>query len=424
MEVVLPIVASRHSADDKKETTSAAGNLLTAPGLTALAAVFVLAAWYSQAGILILTGLFLSTAGLARLWNRLCLAGVRAERRFNGTRFFPGEPIACTLRLFNRKPLPLAWVQLESDLPAGFRLDEPAGRTASETIRRSASLLWYRGITWKLRLTGARRGYYPIGPLEITSGDFLGLYSRSRRTGSAEHVIVYPRIFPVDTRLVPSLYPMGAARADRRLFRDPTHAVGVREYVHGDELKSIHWKATARRGDLQVKLLDATTSFNVAMVLAVESFRDNGVLAESDFELGISAAGSIAAALCERGSPVGLFVNTRLADTGQPAVIAPGAGRSRVSEVLEALAKVTGRSSGPAAAFLESQKGRLAAGTTLIYILGRLPERFPEQLADLKAAGFRLLVLLVGGQGEPNLPPDVGWRRVRNAGDLAGGQPA
>jgi uncharacterized protein (DUF58 family) len=417
-------LADDNLSEQAKETTTAAGNLLKAPGLIVLAAVFVLAVWYSQAGILLLAGLFLSTAGLARLWNRLSLAGVRAERRFNGTRFFPGEPIACTLRLFNRKPLPLAWVQLESDLPAGFRLGEADGRTVSETIRRSASLLWYRGITWKLRLTGARRGYYPIGPLKITSGDLLGFYSRSRRAGSTEHLIVYPQIFPVDSRLVPSLYPMGAARADRRLFRDPTHAIGVREYVHGDELKSIHWKATARRGGLQVKVLDATTSFNVAMVLAVESFRDNGVLAEGDFELGISAAGSIAAALCERGSPVGLFVNTRLADTGQPAVMAPGAGRSRVTELLEALAKVTGRSSGPAAAFLESQKGRLAAGTTLIYILGRLSEGFPEHLAELRAAGFRLLVLHVGGQGEPDLPPDVGWRRVRNAGDLAGGPPA
>jgi len=43
----------------------------------------------------------------------------------------------------------------------------------------------------------------------------------------------------------------------------------------------------------------------------------------------------------------------------QPAVIAPGAGRSRVTEVLEALAKITDRSSGPATAFSEGQKGRL-----------------------------------------------------------------
>jgi uncharacterized protein (DUF58 family) len=421
VELVLPRLASRHRSEKRKDTTTAAGNLLKAPGLVALAAVFVLAAWYSQAGILLLAGLFLATAGLARLWNRLSLAGVRAERHLNGTRFFPGESIACTLQLFNRKPLPLPWVQLENDLPAGFRLEEPAGPPGAEAIRRSASLLWYRGITWKLKLVGERRGYYPIGPLKITSGDFLGLYSRSRRAGGTEHLIVYPRIFPVDTRLIPSLYPIGEARAARRLFRDPTHTIGVREHFQGDGLKLVHWKATARRGDLQVKVLDATVAFNVAIVLAVESFRDNGVLADADFELGISAAGSIAAALCERGSPVGLFVNTRLADTGQPVVIAPGAGRSRVTEVLEALAKVTDRSSGSAAAFWEGQKERLTAGTTVIFILGRLPDLFSEQLADVRAAGFRRLVLLVGGHGEPALPPDVPWRRIRQYGDLAGG---
>lgn len=416
-------MVTNHCVKEAKDSTAAAGNLLKAPGLAALAAVFVLAAWHAQAGILLLAGLFLATAGLARLWNRLSLSGVRVERHLNGTRFFPGEPIACTLRLFNRKPLPLPWVQLENDLPAGFRLDEPVGPPGAVAIRRSASLLWYRGITWKLKLIGGRRGYYPIGPLKITSGDFLGLYSRSRRAGGTEHLIVYPRIFPVDTRLIPALYPMGEARAARRLFRDPTHAIGVREYFQGDGLKLIHWKATARRGDLQVKVLDATTAFNVAMVLAVESFRDNGVLAEADFEFGISAAGSIAAALCEHGSPVGLFVNTCLADTGQPAAIAPGAGRNRVTEILEALAKVTDRSSGSAAAFLEGQKERLTAGTTMIFILGRLPDRFSEQLADLRAAGFRLLVLLVGGHDAPALPPDVPWRRIRHAGDLAGGSP-
>jgi uncharacterized protein (DUF58 family) len=421
--VVLKRLPSENSKSKETETTTAAGNLLKAPGLVALAAVFVLAVWHSQAGILLLAGLFWSTAGLALLWCRLSLAGVQAERRFKGSRFFPGEPIECTLRLFNRKPLPLPWVQLECGLPAGFGPDEAAGPSGPAAIRRSASLLWYRGISWRLKLVGRRRGYYPIGPLKLISGDLLGLYSRTRFSGTTEHLIVYPRIFPVDTRLIPSLYPMGEARASRRLFRDPTHAIGVREYVQGDDLKSIHWKATARCSDLQVKVPDATTAFNVALVLDVESFQDDGVLAEADFELGISAAGSIAAALCERGGPVGLYVNARLADSGQPAVIPAGAGRSRVTEVLEALAKVTGRSSGPAAAFLESQKGRITAGTTVVFILGRLPQRFTEQLAGLKAAGFRLLVLLVGGGEEPVLPPDIPWRRIRQAADLSGASP-
>jgi uncharacterized protein (DUF58 family) len=383
--------------------------------------VFLLAAWYSQTGILLLTGLFLSTAGLARLWNRISLVGVRAERNLKGTRFFPGESIEFTLRLLNRKPLPLPWVQLENALPEGLCLEEPDGRSGADAIRRSASLLGYRSITWKLRLTGARRGYYPIGPLKLTSGDFLGLYSRSHRVGGTARVIVYPRIFPVDTRLFPSLYPMGEARAARRLFRDPTHTIGVREYLHGDDLKSIHWKATARRGDLQVKVLDASTAFNMTMVLAVESFRDNGVLAEADFELGISTAASIAAALHERGSPMGLFVNTCLADTGQPAVIPPGAGRSQVTKILEALAKVTGHSSGPAVAFLDAQRIRLPAGTTLIIISAAPTNGLANLLVDLQSTGFKVMVLLVGDRTEPALPPGIRWRQVRRPDDLSGG---
>jgi uncharacterized protein (DUF58 family) len=213
---------------------------------------------------------------------------------------------------------------------------------------------------------------------------------------------------------------MGEFQAARRLFRDPTHAIGVREYLRSDSLRFIHWKATARRGDLQVKVLAATTAFQVALFLDVDSFRHEGVLCEEVFELGISTAGSIAAALCEHGSPVGLFANTRLADSGQPAFIAPGAGRSRIAELLEILAKLTGRSSGPMAAGLEAQKSFLTAGTTLVFILARPVAGCADLLAGLRASGFKLLVLLIGRGDTHELPPEVPWRRIRHADDLAG----
>jgi uncharacterized protein (DUF58 family) len=214
---------------------------------------------------------------------------------------------------------------------------------------------------------------------------------------------------------------MGEFQAARRLFRDPTHTIGVREYLRSDSLKFIHWKATARRGELQVKVLAATTAFKAVLLLDVDSFKPGGVLDEADFELGISIAGSIAAALCERGSPVGLLANTRLADTGQPAVIAAGAGRDRIIELLETLAKLTDRSSGPAAALLAAQKSRLQAGTTLICILSRPPDALPVLLADLEKAGLKALLLLVGKQEEPDLPAGVPWRRITTAEDLARG---
>lgn len=400
----------------KAEAVRASGSLLTTPGLVALAVVLVLSAWFAQTGILLLAALFLSTAGLARLWSRLALAGVRVERRFAGYRYFPGEAVACAVSLANRKPLPLPWVAVENDLPPGITPD-------SSGTARSAALLGYREITWRQRLICTRRGYYPLGPLRATAGDILGLYARTRSFGRDEQIIVYPRLFPLDPRVIPSLSPMGEHRTPRRLFQDPTHTLGVREYLPGDSLRRIHWKATARSADLQVKVLAATTAFKAAIFLDVEGFLPEGALNEADFELALSAAGSIAAALCRQGSPSGLFVNTRLADSGGPAAIAPAAGTARLAETLEALAKATPRVGAPFASFIDSHRAGLGAGTTLVLILGRPPETLPELAAEILQSGFRLMVLFIGDHPEPRLPENVGRHRIADADALSAWRP-
>jgi uncharacterized protein (DUF58 family) len=390
--------------------------------LAVVSAVLILAVWFSQPGMAMLAGLFLGTAGLARLWCRLSLTGVLAERRFACLRSFPGEPLACTLSLANRKPLPLPWVQLEWALPPGLRLQRSEAAVDSPWVRRSAALLGYRRMSWRVDLVAARRGLYPAGPLTLESGDMFGLFTRSRTADPPESIIVYPRIYPVDIRKIPSLHPMGEVQTARRLVQDPSCPIGVRDYQSSDNLKFIHWKATARGRGLKVKLPATTTTYQVALFLDVESFHAEGALAEDEFELGISVAGSIAAALAERGSPVGLYVNTRLADTGLPAQIAPGASRGRLTDVLEALAKVTASPSGALAGFVEQRRRDLAAGTTLAFICGRPAGCLPLLLTGLTVSGFKTLLVAVGEHGEAGLPDHLPRFRVRRAEDL--GRPA
>jgi uncharacterized protein (DUF58 family) len=402
---------------EARESVTAAAGLLTVPGVIFLSAVLVLAIWYRLTAVLLLAALFVSMAGLSALWSRLCLVGVRAERHWNGTRRFPGEPFECRLRVINRKPLPLPWVEVESALPPGSGDEATPWQTAP--IRRSTALLWYRSVTWTVRFACRRRGFYPLPPLALASSDLLGLYPRRRSVGPAEALIVYPRLFPVDTRLIPSLHPMGEFAAAQLLFRDPTHTIGVRAYERRDSLRLIHWKATARRGDLQVRVPAATTTFSAALFLDVGSFAADGSVPEEDFELAVSIAGSIAAALAERGNPVGLFANTRLADTGEPAAIHPSAVKGRLTGLLEALAKVTRQRSRPFDAFVEDQKRFLPAGTTVVLLVGRPAASLPALLAGLAHAAFKRLVLVVGEGEMPILPDRTPWRRIRSAGDLA-----
>ena len=402
---------------EERVSSQPAGYLLSRWGLLVLLAFLLLAAWYQQLVIVILLGLVLSAAGLAELWSRLCLVGVHCERVLSERRIFPGDHIELTLKLVNRKLLPLPWVQVDDEIPAEFAPDvapAPGNRPGYGSLSKGASLLWYSQVRWRQQLYCNKRGYYPLGPLTVTSGDIFGFYPRFLTEPQVDHIIVYPRIFPVAQLEIPSQYTLGDTRAERCIFQDPTRVIGVRDYTHHDSLRHINWKATARHQELQVKVFEPTTTLKAALFVAVDSFNYDGSLHEADFELAISTAASIANYVTERSSSVGLFVNTRLADTGQPAAIQPGSGTSQLISILEALAKVTATASGPFDDFLPAQQRTLSWGTTLIVIYSRPSASLSRLLANLRDNGNKLLVFQVGNFESDN----TGGQQVTSPEDL------
>ena len=405
-----------------KVTSQAAGYLLHWPGLLAMAAILVLAAWNGQAPIVVLTSLVVSSAGIAKLWSHLSLARLSCRRQLSERRVFPGETIQVKFQVANRKPLPLPWVQVDDQIPQalGSPSSVPGQRPGSALVRRTAAVLWYSSVKWKYEIPCSKRGYYPLGPTVIRSGDILGLYSRSFQADLEDSIIVYPKIFPVGSLEIPSRQPMGETKSEVRIFQDPTRPIGVRDYQQGDSLRHVHWKASARLQALQVKIFEPTTTSKVALFLSVDSFTHNGSFKEDAFELGISVAASVAHQVMEKGSPAGLFVNTQKVDSGQPVSIAPSGSRDQLTAILEALAKVTASSSGPFESFLDREQEVLHAGTTIVLIFGRPPESLPLLVRSLKERGFKLLAFCIGeGDFSPS-GEGIAFHRVRNAGDLGG----
>ncbi len=264
---------------EKKTSTEPAGLLLSKFGLIAAAIILILAAWAGQTVIVILLGLALAAAGLSKLWSILSLKGVHCERYLSEQRVFPGEYLELKLRVVNRKLLPLPWLQVNDEVPAGFTPDlhlVPGNKPGFNSISQSTSILWYSAINWKYRLFCNKRGYYPLGPLTVTSGDIFGFYPRTATEPVKDYIIVYPKIYPLGRLAIPSLYPLGEAKSEKRIFEDPSRTIGVRDYSPGDSLRRIHWKASARHQQLQVKVFEPTTTLKVAMFLAVDSFQYNG----------------------------------------------------------------------------------------------------------------------------------------------------
>jgi uncharacterized protein (DUF58 family) len=385
-----------------------------------MAAVLVLAAWNGQAPIVVLTSLLFSSAGLAKLWSHLSLSRISCRRQLSERRVFPGEKINVKLQVANRKPLPLPWIQVDDEIPQalGGASTLPGEKPGSVLIRRSAAMLWYSSVKWKYELPCLKRGYYPLGPTVISSGDIFGLYSRSLKTAMEDFIIVYPKIFSVSRLPIPSRQPLGESKNEYRVFQDPTRPIGVRDYQHGDSLRHVHWKASARLQSLQVKVFEPTTTFKVALFLSVDSFVGNGAIRDEEFELGISVAASLAYHVIEQGSPAGVFVNTRRIDSGQAVSLAPSGSRDQLTSILEALAKVTASSSSPFELFMENEQKVLHAGTTIAFIFAKPPETLPLLLRSLKENGFKLLLFFIGEGEALALEEGIPVHRIRSAGDL------
>ncbi|MBB5868616.1 uncharacterized protein (DUF58 family) [Allocatelliglobosispora scoriae] len=133
-----------------------------------------------------------------------------------------------------------------------------------------------------------RRGRYEIGPLTIRREDPLGLARRSAVMATVEELWVLPKLHPV--RRVPSGRGSGhGAATAETLFRGSSDFRSLREYVLGDEVKNLHWKSTARAGQLMVREFTDPWRPSVTILL------DNRALALSPdaFEEAVEVAASV-----------------------------------------------------------------------------------------------------------------------------------
>lgn len=153
-----------------------------------------------------------------------------------------------------------------------------------------------------------RRGVVAIGPLRVTRGDPLGLVTLARTYGGTASVWVHPRIHLL--RAVPA----GMARSlDGRIDKVPQGTItfdSLREYVVGDELRRVHWRSSAKVGELMVREQLDTSEPTIVVLLddrAAAHPEVRGGTAES-FEAACEAAASIVAAAVREDLPVGLHL--------------------------------------------------------------------------------------------------------------------
>lgn len=227
------------------------------------------------------------------------------------------------------------------------------------------------------RFPTERRGVVTVGPLEVEIADPLMLARLRLPASDTSELIVYPRIEPIPpVPLTSGNDPLAGAEHPNALGRQGEDFYALRRYVVGDDLRRVHWAATARHDELMVRQDELPWQGRATVVVDTRATAHT----PETFERAVSAAASVVTAAARRQDLIRL-VSLDGADSGF------SGGHSHAEALLEHLA------------CLEPTTDAVAAGGTV------------DRLAAGPIGGA--LVVMTGGAGE-ELP------RVRSLGSRYG----
>ncbi len=373
-------------------------------------------------GVVLLLG-----AAASYLWDRYCLWGVEYHRVFSPRRAFYGEEITLSVEVTNRKILPLAWLEAVDELPVDLEVLDgriiPSLRQRRQHLVNLFSTRWYERVRRRFRLRCTARGYFRLGPVRLRSGDLFGFTFRGRDVELSDHLIVYPKVVPLEALGLPPLHPLGEARSPRLLFEDPTRTVGTRDYLPGDPLRRLHWKATAKVGALQSRLYESTLTHRLVLFVNMDTlgeYAEYRGFVRPLLELNMMVAASTAYWAHEHGYPVGLYANGFLPEGLRWIGLPPALNPAHLATILEALAKVFATPVMPIGDLLQLAARELPWGTTAVIVTAVVDVPLETSVLRLREAGHGVVMVLIGDRARTpsvsvpvfRVGGEVGWRAL------------
>ena len=229
-------------------------------------------------------------------------------------------------------------------------------------------------------------GVYDVGELEIHARDAFRLVTWATRIDAAHRLKAYPRPVALRRLLEPMQTQAFAGSQVARLKGDGVEYADIREFVPGDRVRSINWRASARRGALVVN--ERHPERNTDVVLFVDSFTDVRGAGRSLLEEAIRAAASLATKYLERRDRVGL-----VGFGGVLRWLQPGMGASQRYRLVETMLET-----GVAPTYTWRDVNIIPARTlppaALVVALSPLVDpRFVAALEDLRGRRFDVAVI-------------------------------
>jgi uncharacterized protein (DUF58 family) len=345
-----------------------------------LAAVLVGQRDLLRAGILLLALPLASLVVAARSRVRLS-----ATRSLEPPRVPLGSRASIRLELSNRTRIPTGVVLAEDTLPY----------TLGSRPRFVLDHVWSRfrrEVTYDV--VPAMRGRFPVGPLTVRLTDPFGLVELRRAFSEVATLIVTPTVWPLPSVRLSGEWSSSGETRPRAIATAGEEDATVRAYRNGDDMRRVHWRATAHHGELMVRREEQPWQSRATILLDTRLGGHAGEGPDSSLEWAVSAAASVGVHLAERGYAVRL-----VAEGAEPSP--PGwdhtssqPADSRV-QLLDTLAVVSATRNASIGHWPDLLAGSDAATGMLIAVLGRMPPEEANIVARLRQGSNTALAIVL-----------------------------
>lgn len=323
---------------------------------------------------------------LSWVWAQALSRGVSLTRQMRFGWAQVGDRLVERFTVHNNSWAPAVWAEVldQSTLP-------------DYAVSRGTGIGSYDVIRWHTEAVCLRRGLFTLGPTAVRTGDPFGIFGVDVAFPATLPLLVLPPIVPLPTIQVAPGGRSGEARPRANILDRTVSASTVREYAPGDSRRWIHWRTTARRDDLYVRLFDSTPAGDWWILLDMDHHVQVGEGDDATDEHGVILAASLADRGIRMRKAVGIVAQ------GEELVwMAPEEGDGQRWEILRSLALVS-RGSQPLGEVLGRVGKSLGRDASLVIVTPSPDMSWVESLVSIVRQGAVPTVLLLdpGSFGGP-----------------------
>lgn len=335
--------------------------------------------------------IMLLAVAVSFFWTILNIKMIHLSQETAKKTAYVGESVEIETLVDNKGLLPAPFVELKNEMIRPVTGKSPLSNIVSIMPLNSMSIV----ETLKCRY----RGFYPMGPVEMTITDVLGIFSWTKRISCPGLLTVYPRIWKLQSFRINPGQTLGTMNSNKKTCEDYSSISDIRKYYPGDSFKRIHWKVSARKGMLHVKNFDMSGSAQAFLFLDMFQGGYNNIYRDDMEEKAVESAVSIIYYTLSKNINTGLFANC------EKMMYIWGRDLKEFKKFIEGLVRLKSDGLTPVEELLESRRRLIPPGSSVIIITPVMCQDLIDRIVPLKEMGFdvSLVHIIMRGPEEENI---------------------